>query len=109
MKSNIHRSADILTVQKMKLLIKDFFSKCDQSQCSGPEMVHAILIPQPLEYSDEKHNHNTISQIFGTTLGSAKSSSTASKASPASVPNRLTMQEIINSSIHKSTYQKYLS
>ena len=34
------------------------------------------LITQPLEKSDEKHDHKTVSKKFGTTPGSTKSSST---------------------------------
>ena len=43
-----------------------------------------------------------------TTPGSTKSSPTTSKASPASTPDRLTTQDIINVSLRKSTCQKYL-
>ena len=67
------------------------------------------MVHQPLERSDKKHDYNTISKKFGTTPGSTKSSSTASKASPTSTPDRSTMQDIINASLRKSTCQKYLS
>ena len=69
-------------------------------------MANTTLVPQPLEKSDKKYH--TIRKEFSTTPGSTKSSATTPKASPASTPNRLTMQEIINASLHKSTCQKYL-
>ena len=72
-------------------------------------MVHTKLIPQPLEKSDEKHEHKAITKQFSTTPGSTKYSPTTSKASPASAPDRLTTQDIINASQRKSTCQKYLS
>ena len=72
-------------------------------------MVHTTLVPQPLEKSDKKHDYNTIRKKFGTTPGSTKSSLAASKASPTGAPDRLTMQDIINASLRKSTCQKYLS
>ena len=81
----------------------------DESHCSDPQMAHTTLVPQPLEKSDKKHGYNTISKKFGTTPGSTKSSPTASKASPANVPDRLTMQDMINASLRKSTCQKHLS
>ena len=46
---------------------------------------------------------------FVTTPGSTKNSSTTSKASPTSATDRLTMQGIINASLCKSTFKKYLS
>ena len=72
-------------------------------------MAHITLVPQPLEKSNNKHDYKTINRKFGTTPGSTKSSHTASKASPTSAPDRLTMQDIINASLRKSTCQKYLS
>ena len=72
-------------------------------------MAHTILVLQPLEKSDKKHDYNTISKKFGTTPGSTKSSPTASKASTTSAHDRLTMQDIINASLRKSACQKYLS
>ena len=71
-------------------------------------MAHTTLVPQPLEKSNKKYDYNSISKKFGTTPGSTKSSPTASKASPTSAPDRLTMQDI-NTSLRKSTCQKYLS
>ena len=72
-------------------------------------MAHTTLVPQPLEKSNEKYDNHTISKEFGTTPGSTKSSPTTPKASPTSTPNRLTMQDIINASLHKySTCQKYV-
>ena len=63
-------------------------------------MSHTTLISQPLEKGNKKHHdYNNICKKFGTTPGSTKSSPTASKASPTSVPDRLTMQEIINASL----------
>ena len=70
-------------------------------------MAYTTLVPQPLEKRDEKHHH-FISKEFGTTPGSTKSSPTTPKASPTSTPNRLNTQDIINASLRKSTYQKYL-
>ena len=72
-------------------------------------MAHTILVPQPLEKSNKKHDHNTISKKFGTTPGSTKSSPTTSKASPRSAPDRLATQDIINASLRKSACQKCLS
>ena len=66
-------------------------------------MAHAILVPQHLERSDEKHDHNTISKKTGATPGSTKSLCTTSKASPASAPDWLkTTQDIMNVSLSKS-------
>ena len=72
-------------------------------------MAQATLVPQLLEKSEKKHDHNTISKKFVTTPGSTKNSSTTSKASPTSATDWLTMQGIINSSLCKSTFKKYLS
>ena len=72
-------------------------------------MAHTRLVPQPLEKSDKKHDYNTINKKFGATPGSTKISPTASKALPTSAPDRLTMQDIINASLRKSTCQTYLS
>ena len=81
----------------------------NESHCSNHQMAHETLVPQPLEKSDKKHGHSTISKKFGTTSGSIKSLSTTSKASPTSSPDRLTTQDIINASLGKSTCQKHLS
>ena len=69
-----------------------------ESHWSDPKITHATLVPQPLEKNDEKHDYDTMSKKFGTTSGSTKSSSTTSKASPTSAPDRLTTQDIINAS-----------
>ena len=71
-------------------------------------MAQATLVPQLLEKSEKKHDHNTISKKFVTTPGSTKNSSTTSKASPTSATDRLTMQGIINASLCKSTLKKYV-
>ena len=42
-------------------------------------MAHKTLVPQPLEKSDEKHDHHTISKEFGTTPRSTKSLPTSPK------------------------------
>ena len=67
-------------------------------------MAHTALVPQTYEKSDKTHDYNTISKKFATTPGS-----TTSKASPASAPDQLTTQDIINASLRKSTSQKYSS
>ena len=66
-------------------------------------MTHTTSAPQPLQKSDEKHDYHTISREFGTTPGSTKGSPTTPKVSPTSTPDRLTMQDIINASLRKST------
>ena len=71
-------------------------------------MAHTTLVHQPHVKSNEKHDYHTISKEFGTIPGSTKSSPTTPKASPASTPDRLTTQDIINASLRKSTCQKYL-
>ena len=71
-------------------------------------MAQTTLVPQTLEKSDEKYDYHTIRKEFGATPGSTKSSPTTPKASPTSTPNRLTTQDIISASLHKSTCQKYL-
>ena len=71
-------------------------------------MAQTTLVPQPLEKSDVKYDYHTISKEFGAAPGSTKSSPTTPKASPTSPPNRLTTQDIISASLHKSTCQKYL-
>ena len=81
----------------------------NESHCSHTEMAHTTLVSQPLEKSDKKHDDSTISKKFGTTLGSTKSSPTTSKASPTSTLDQLTTQDIIITSLRKSTCQKYLS
>ena len=70
-------------------------------------MAHTTLVPQPLEKSDKKYDYHTIRKEFNTTPGSTKSSPTTLKASTKSTPNRLTTQDIINTSLRKSTCQKY--
>ena len=71
-------------------------------------MAHTTLVSQPLEKGSKKHDNNTVSKKFGTTPGSTKSSPTTWKASPTSTLDQLTMQDIINASLRKSTCQKYL-
>lgn len=64
----------------------DFFGKVTakiyrkKSHCSDPKMTHKTFVPQPLEKSDKKHDHNSFSKKIGATLEPRKSSSTASKA-----------------------------
>ena len=72
-------------------------------------MAYTTWVPQHLQKSNKKNDHNAISKKFGTTPGSRKSSSTISKASSTSAPDQLTTQDIINASLRKSTCQKYLS
>ena len=72
-------------------------------------MTDTILLPQSLEKSDKKHDHNTISKKFGTTPGSTISSLTPSEASPTSAPDQSTTKDIINASLCKSTCQKCLT
>ena len=64
----------------------------NESPCSDPQMSHTTLIPQRQEKGDKKHEHNTISKIFGVTPGSTKSLLTISKASPTSGPDPLSTQ-----------------
>ena len=72
-------------------------------------MAHTTLVPQPLQKNDKKHDYNTINKKFGTTPGFTKSSPTTSKALPTSASDRSTTQDIINASLHKSAFEKYLS
>ena len=81
----------------------------DESYCSDPEITYTTLLSQPLKKSNLKHKLNIISKKFSTTSSSIKSLPTLSKASSASAPVQLTTQDIINASLRKSTFQKYLS
>ena len=65
-------------------------------------MTHTTLVPQSLEKSDKKHDHNTTGKKIGTVPRFTKSSSITSKASPTSAPDRLT-QDIINARHHQHT------
>ena len=58
-------------------------------------MAYATLVPQTLKKNNEKYDHSTISKIFSTTPGSAKSSSTTSKVSPVSALDQLTTQDML--------------
>ena len=81
----------------------------NESHCSDPQMAHTILIPQPLQKGDMKHGSSTISKKFGTIPGSTKTLHATSKASPTSMPDLVTRQDIINASLRKLICQKYLS
>ena len=72
-------------------------------------MAHITMVHQPLEKSNKKHDYNSISKKFDTTPGSAQSLPTTSKASPTSTSDRLTTKDIINASLRKSIYYKYLT
>ena len=72
-------------------------------------MNHTTLVHQPLEKSNKKHDYNTISKKIGAILGCTKSLPTTRKASPASAPDRLTTQDILNASLRKSICQNKLS
>ena len=62
-----------------------------------------------LHKGDKKHGYSAISKKIGTTPGSTETSHTTSKASPTSMPDLVTRQDIINGSLCKLICQKYLS
>ena len=58
-------------------------------------MAHITMVHQPLEKSNKKHDYNSISKKIDTT--------------PTSTSDRLTTKYIINASLQKSIYYKYLT
>ena len=66
------------------------------------------MAPQSLEKSHKKYDCNIISKNFGTAPGSTKSSSTTLKALPTSTADRLTKQDLIDTSLRNSTCKNYV-
>ena len=69
-------------------------------------MAHTTLVRQPYQKNDKKYDHNAIIKKKITTSRSTKSSLITSKASPTRAPDQLTMHDIINASLLKSTCHK---